>query len=458
MKKEWLGAVGGLLASAGLCLAQGLKLPPQSLDVVPNGTSVAAVKDDAPPAALKDGPPKATAVLPPLANAPFAVGDRPPPAFQDTPDSCERFWFNADCLLWWVKKGPSVPLVTTGPAGPNAGALGQPGTVVLFGDNGLRYDTFSGMRFDAGWWFDSCQHLGLEVGGFALERRAAQFNAMGDPFGQPFIARPYVNAVTGQNSAYNVSQNFTDPALGAEQTGGIRINSTSRLSGWDINLVSNVYHTGCFSVQLIGGFRNLILNENLPINETILPIVSNANVHFLGTTVEIPNGVGIYDDFRGDNWFYGPQLGGRIDYQRGKLGVDLVTKVAVGVTQELVSVAGASTLLSPDVMNYQAPGGILAQTTNMGRHLHDNFAVVPEVGLNLSYCLAPGIKAHVGYTFLYWSDVARPGGSIDPNINPGLVPTDPRFGTVGGPSRPTFFLHQDDFWAQGLDFGLEFRF
>jgi len=314
------------------------------------------------------------------------------------------------------------------------------------------------LRFEAGWWCDADQHLGLEASGFALPRGTAVFNAAGDPNGQPFIARPYVNAVTGVNSAYVVSQNFLDPALAAETTGGIRIKSSSDLSGWEMNLVSNVYRSCNLNVQLIGGFRALMLDENLEINEAIRPIVSDAATTFLGTTVEIPNGVGIYDGFMAHNWFYGPQLGGRIDWQHGNLGVGLVTKVAIGVSQELVTVSGATTLLSPDVMNQTAPGGVLAQTSNMGRYLHDAFAVVPEAGLKLSYRITPGIQAHIGYTFLYWSNVARPGGQIDPNINPGLVPTDPRFGTVGGPSRPSFTFHTDDFWAQGIDVGLEFRF
>jgi hypothetical protein len=61
----------------------------------------------------------------------------------------------------------------------------------------------------------------------------------------------------------------------------------------------------------------------------------------------------------------------------------------------------------------------------------------------------------VGYNFLYWSNVIRPGNQVDRVINPNLLP--PANG-LGGPNRPTFEFHGSDFWAQGVSFGLEFRY
>src|SRR5208283_6095108 len=48
-------------------------------------------------------------------------------------------WASSDYLFWWSKNAPApVPLVTTGSlADPIPGALGQPGTKVLFGDQTL---------------------------------------------------------------------------------------------------------------------------------------------------------------------------------------------------------------------------------------------------------------------------------------------------------------------------------
>jgi hypothetical protein len=66
----------------------------------------------------------------------------------------------------------------------------------------------------------------------------------------------------------------------------------------------------------------------------------------------------------------------------------------------------------------------------------------------------PQVRISVGYEFLYWSSVARPGNDIDSNINAAQVPRDPRFGNGLGDPRPAFQFHQSDFWAQGVNFGV----
>jgi hypothetical protein len=44
----------------------------------------------------------------------------------------------------------------------------------------------------------------------------------------------------------------------------------------------------------------------------------------------------------------------------------------------------------------------------------------------------PEAPANVGYDFLFWNDVVRPGSQIDPVVNPNLLPP-----TIpGGPNRP----------------------
>ena len=96
--------------------------------------------------------------------------------------------------------------------------------------------------------------------------------------------------------------------------------------------------------------------------------------------------------------------------------------------------------------------------SNIGRYYRNAFSVVPEGGINLGWNITPRIKATVGYTFLYWSDVARPGNLIDRNVNPAYQPTNQFYGIGGGPNTPTFSFHETGFWAQGVNFGLEFKF
>src|SRR5205814_810605 len=66
-------------------------------------------------------------------------------------NGCERplrAWVDAEYLLWWTKGAPlSTPLVTTGSLTDiPPGALGQPGTRVLFGDHSIGFGALSGLR------------------------------------------------------------------------------------------------------------------------------------------------------------------------------------------------------------------------------------------------------------------------------------------------------------------------
>jgi hypothetical protein len=83
--------------------------------------------------------------------------------------------------------------------------------------------------------------------------------------------------------------------------------------------------------------------------------------------------------------------------------------------------------------------------------------VIPEARLQVGYDVTRRLRATVGYDFLYVSDVLRPGNQIDANVNAnqsGLFGT----GTIQSPALPAPLLQRSDYWAQGITFGLEFRF
>jgi hypothetical protein len=129
----------------------------------------------------------------------------------------------------------------------------------------------------------------------------------------------------------------------------------------------------------------------------------------------------------------------------------LITKVALGPTQQMVNIQG-STLVNGTT---RLEGGLLALSSNIGHYSRDVFTVVPEVGLNLGYQLTDHLRLFVGYNFLYWSSVVRPGNTVQRAINPNLLPGST---VMGGPDRPAFAFRGSDFWAQGVSFGLEFRY
>src|SRR5262249_23740520 len=62
-------------------------------------------------------------------------------------------------------------------------------------------------------------------------------------------------------------------------------------------------------------------------------------------------------------------------------------------------------------------GGLLTGPGNIGSSTTGRFSVVPEVGMNLGYYVTDWMRLSVGYNFLYWSGVARPGEQIDRRVN-----------------------------------------
>ncbi len=369
-----------------------------------------------------------------------------------------RAWGGVDYLYWWVRKAAVPPLVTTGPeTDAFPGALDQPNTRVLFGGDGLDYGAFNGLRANVGAWIDDDHRLGVEASGLALERRSVTFAAHGDANGQPFLAAPFTSALTGNANVYFISQNFPNPALSAFLTGGVAIDSGTRLWGWEVNGVANVARNSAWSLDLIGGFREVSLREDLTYSIAASNLVNGGAVEF--ETVPVPAGlvVASTDNFRTDNLFNGAQLGARAAGRWGVVTAEVVGKVALGDMHEGVRIDGMTTTNAPFPVT-QAPGGIYAQPTNIGSHHRDVFAAVPEADVNLYVNLTPHLRARVGYTFLYLSSVVRPGQQIDTTLNSNQVPIDPFFGTPGGPSRPTPLLRSTGFWAQGVNFGVELRF
>jgi hypothetical protein len=83
---------------------------------------------------------------------------------------------------------------------------------------------------------------------------------------------------------------------------------------------------------------------------------------------------------------------------------------------------------------------------------------VPEVGLNVGYQVTSCVRVYAGYTFLFWNNAARPGEQIDRIVNVSQVPSAVGPGGLVGTPRPAVLFKDTEFWAQGVNFGLEFRY
>jgi Putative beta barrel porin-7 (BBP7) len=361
-----------------------------------------------------------------------------------------RVWASADYLLWWMKKSPvPVPLVTsaTDPTNPLSGNIGQSGTVTLLGSGGIDADEREGGRFTLGAWLDSNQTIGLEGAYLFLgqKTRTQQVSSTGSlantTFGVPFVDV----TIPGES--------FSSVALPTVTAGGATLSVSTRLQGAELNGVASLLSGRNLSLVLLGGVRYLQLEEKLQFDTTATGIPGGGFDGFFESTA---------DQFNTRNRFWGGQLGVGAEYHLGRLFVNATGKVALGDMHQTVDIGGQTTLTPPTILGgptTTTPGGFFALSTNSNHFSRDRFEVAPEVGVNVGVAITSWARLSVGYTFLYLNDVVRPGDQIDRSINPTQLPL--VFGsaaTLVGPSRPAFNFAESSFWAQGINFGLEFRY
>jgi hypothetical protein len=361
----------------------------------------------------------------------------------DDEPSMPRLWFRAEALYWWSKSSPlPIPVVTTGSMSDSTpGAINQPGTAVVMGNQNINIPARGGSRFTLGFSFDPAQTLGFEASYFSLATSTTSMGVFSDGYtSSPLLAFPFLNAVTGKEDATYI-------ALPGYFPGAAVLSLQNILQGTDLNFIRNVANSGGLRFDLLGGFRYINFQEGLFFS-TSSPSVGP---HYYGDFET-------FDQATTYNNFFGGQIGLRTSYDINRFYFNATTKLAMGSTFENVSISGGT---FTNIGGYaSAPGAYLSQPTNMGSQTRQQFAVVPELNLNAGYRIRPWASVYVGYSFLYISSVARPGEQVSHTINPTQAPainnTFP--GNLTGVSQPFLSVHSTSFWAQGLNFGLEFRF
>jgi hypothetical protein len=357
-----------------------------------------------------------------------------------------RVWARGEFLLWWIRPINLPPLVTTGPFTElRPGALDSPNTQILYGQRGMDFQDRTGGRFTFGAWLDDDQVWSVSAGYFFLRGRS-----IGQGFsspGAPVLATPFFNTNTGTQD----SSLITFPGI---MSGQVVIDAPSFLQGADVNLNANLWENGWLRWEGSLGFRYLYLGEQLNIHSVSVVDVADQfkgfGIPFDGNTITVG------DSFETRNHFYGGQLGTRVELEHKRFTLDLFGKVALGVTHQIANIHGNTTIDTTPA--FVQNGGLFAVSSNSGRFTSNAFTVVPEVGVNLKFRLTERLQLFGGYSFLYWSRVARPADQIDTTVNPNFVPTSTTFGAAGGPHRPAFSFNSTDFFAHGANFGFEFRY
>jgi hypothetical protein len=368
---------------------------------------------------------------------------------------------NAVCYTWadfsylasWARRAPlSTPLVTSGSAADaHPGAIGQPGTGVVFGTDSIDFGLRQGIQGELGVYLDADHHLSLDASGFYFFPQYVRSTFASDANGNPVIARPEFNTAAGGERSFLTSF----PGVLA---GSTSVESRSTLWGYEVNGRYSICPSDGVLIDGLIGYRQARLDEKITITDQLTPLIPG-NLTFLGGNnfVNPPGTIGDQDLFGTANIFYGVNLGVRARWLWDWGYLNVYAKTAVGVTSERVSIQGSTSLLTPTGTT-STPGGILALPSNIGNYHQSEFSVIPEVGFTFAYNPIDHVRLTAGYSFTYWSNVVRPGDQINNHINPALVPTDVGFGTATGGSGPTFAFHETSFWWHTLNAGVEFYY
>ena len=81
--------------------------------------------------------------------------------------------------------------------------------------------------------------------------------------------------------------------------------------------------------------------------------------------------------------------------------------------------------------------------------------MVPELTLNVGYAVTSNASVYLGYNFLGWTNVIRPGDQIDRTVDLTFVPNAPLVTFAANRPVPTF--RQTDLWVNGIQAGVELR-
>jgi Putative beta barrel porin-7 (BBP7) len=412
VRKGFFGSIAILLTGAGLGLAQ----EPAPTALPPAGPDLVAAQ----PAGEK---PAGEPIAGPVAMT------WPEVSWDNASDEPYSVWGGIEFLNWYLKSSPEPSVRLSGPG---------PAFVPRFGGLPLQTANHVGARFTIG--ADLNEDVGVEANYFFLGSRTASVSVLAPP-GSVFR---YIDAQTGRLSAITTAA----PGLDTDRE-TIRISQS--MQGYELTGLLNVSRDADTRVDLLGGFRYLDLREDLQYRTDLAGVAGGP----------VPNLMyAISDTFNTRNQFYGGNLGARVSASRGSWFFSATGKFALGNVHERLFIQGNSVALNGGAFFNTGtfPGqGISAQPTNNGVYTRDQFAVVPELTAKIGYNVSSNIRVIAGYNLIYISEVARPGNQVSALINTSSSAT---FGNAGGrfvgPPLPLPTGRGSDFFAQGLNLGMEF--
>ncbi len=349
------------------------------------------------------------------------------------PCCVESFHVRADFLNWYLRRLNVPPLLTAGPTG-STGIIGDPGVDVIRGSERLdsRHDRYVGVRTLADDWFGDERQFGVQLDAFFLERDSTHFTVR--PGDVAVLAIPFFGVRAQQNLAYVVSG--FNPQFG-DVDGGSRVYSRMELFGQEANALYNLARCATSEWNVFAGARFLQLRERLDITSasTVLPARSTV--------------LGLEDHFQTFDHFYGGQVGLNGTIRWGRWSLEGKGAVALGADDQTIRNKGTRILQTPQ-QRQVSDFGLFVLPSNRGEFTRTSFDVVTELRLNVGFEVTRHARLLAGYTLLTWDGPVRPGDQVGP-INQSQT----KATGLLGPAAPLPRFHEETFWAQGVNAGLE---
>ncbi len=334
------------------------------------------------------------------------------------------WWLDVDFTFGW-RRGKGYPTLVTGE--PD-GIL--PDAEILYKAGNETSQMTPGMRVDFGTWIDHCEVTGIGGRFWFLGKDSGDYSVNSNS--QPVIARPFYDIDNDRQDALLVAF----PGL---RSGSLYVQATNEVLGADAYVRMLLMKTCNGRIDAIGGYQFSRINDDFRIVSNTLALEDDGGI-VEGTTFRIQ------DEFDTRNEFHGGSLG--LLWERECCGWtwNVMGKVGIGNMRQTAIVNGFNTVTVPGQTPVTEQGGLLTADTNLGEYVRDEFCVVPELNLSLSYRIRPCLSLSIGYNFMYWSDVVRPGNIIDP-----VIDTDSALQT-----RPLLAFNSEGYWVQGLNLGLHY--
>lgn len=180
------------------------------------------------------------------------------------------------------------------------------------------------------------------------------------------------------------------------------------------------------------------------------------------------------DQLAAQNHFFGAELGLRGEYRWSRFFLTAEARAALGGTVQVLNLQRNTTALpampvmpafSPPLLPPSVGAGYGWTTqsntlaANSSQHFYTGaFGFVPEGMLRLGCQLTPHLRVSLGYTFIWWNNVVRPGDQWNGVVGDYTRGQFSWSNLWNDMRRPFDSLQHSDFWVQGITTGLELRY